>query len=1472
MAGDMTFVIDFQGKTENLAASYDAITAQMKSKPLIIPMQADTSGVAGTAGAGADQVVNAEAMVALINEQAVGLQKVVANTVLVTDSNTEEAQTYRVATDIVLTYTDGMGQTYKVKQQLISADELEANGLQKVAGSQAQYIQNNQTISNSLASVQQKTENIIQSTNEWMAKAQTMSGPQVDAAKKAGAAIQDLGVQYKAAMAAEDDAKALGFANAIVQQSSAFNTLTEATTRSAGSVRSWGDNITNAIKQTISYSLSIGLVRDAQKLLSDAMKYVIDLNTQMVQIQELQRQGMQTPDEINALAVSYNNLADSLGSTTLAIAQASVGWLKQGYTAEQTTQLVTASAQLAKLGVMDENTATSLLTSTLNSFGMKVEDVSSVMDKFTTVASKTNTTVNGLSSAIRYSGAEASQVGVSFDQLVSYIATVSNVTQLTAEQVGQSMKTMLARMTTLKSGSTDAGVSINNVDKALKTIGVSMTDASGNFRDMGAVMQDIAGQWDGLNQKQQDYIASQVAGLRQVAMFRALMENMGTALKLQSDEATSAGAAQEKYAFYLQSVEAAQNKLTTAMQALYQSAIASGTITFFINLATSIVKVITEFGGLNVIVPTVLAILAVSKWSAIAGAINTVGMGISGLITWFKGLATAATAAGAAEALAAPEVYVIIGLVALAAAGIAYFTGEVQRNQKAFEDATAAMKASGDELTRLNDEAKNVKSLADIYGTLKDKVGKTTDEQNQLNDAMNQLHQLFPELTGAYDDNYNFILDTKIAEQDILDIEKQRLVIAQQQEEAAAKTALETGVKTLNDKEAALATAKATLDNKKAELARTLIAYTDTDKFSYIIDQAKQGYAVAEAAYNKAQDDVKSLHDEFVSFYSTLGADEKKALITTLDPTGTNEILKQWMAEADKTITANALKAWAIATENYYKGLDAQRAALSTPEYQAGQEAKVAADLKTLADLKTKLATSAPIFSQADLTALSAAGIELENINGKWQITSDSMKAFIKQEEDVVAQLRVVNPGLADTVQRLIDIAMAGSSTIPTLDELANATKDLSAAESEQQKNGFIEAETAYQLLQTYPELTGAIYELNGVYYINVERAKQVLKATLEEELKLYDLSDALKTAADGSLALAVSQAQIANATPEVIAKLRAEIVDINNFGEVSSTASNTSALDAAKNAAQDEYNARIKAAEAEKADLAQKLKDYQKIIDARKAILKSMHDEADYQATLAAASTSVADVQNKLLAISLDNSEEAKAQRLTLEQDLAKDKTDLAKTEADHAYQAQIDALDKEAAAYKDMIDMETAALDTFIQKLKDALQAIVDKIDAQKTADKTVKTPPPQPAVTVSPTPNATYSSINPQHPGGYNPTPSANPIAYPRRLAVPVAEGGLVTGGIPGTDSVNSMLMPGEFVMKKSIVDSIGASALDNINKGGGMGDINISMPVTVQGNLDETVLPDIEQIVNKAFQAMNQSLYKRGYKRTANVYST
>lgn len=48
-------------------------------------------------------------------------------------------------------------------------------------------------------------------------------------------------------------------------------------------------------------------------------------------------------------------------------------------------------------------------------------------------------------------------------------------------------------------------------------------------------------------------------------------------------------------------------------------------------------------------------------------------------------------------------------------------------------------------------------------------------------------------------------------------------------------------------------------------------------------------------------------------------------------------------------------------------------------------------------------------------------------------------------------------------------------------------------------------------------------------------------------------------------------------------------------------------------------------------------------------------------------------------------------------------------------------------------------------------------------------------------------------------------------PRRMA----GGGAVTGGVPGRDSVPTLLMPGEFVVKKSAVDTVGTDYLHSLN---------------------------------------------------------
>lgn len=49
-------------------------------------------------------------------------------------------------------------------------------------------------------------------------------------------------------------------------------------------------------------------------------------------------------------------------------------------------------------------------------------------------------------------------------------------------------------------------LSLNKVDKALKSIGVSLQDANGQFRDFDEVILELASKWDTLDTNAQRYL------------------------------------------------------------------------------------------------------------------------------------------------------------------------------------------------------------------------------------------------------------------------------------------------------------------------------------------------------------------------------------------------------------------------------------------------------------------------------------------------------------------------------------------------------------------------------------------------------------------------------------------------------------------------------------------------------------------------------------------------------------------------------------------------------------------------------------------------------------------------------------------------------------------------------------------------------------------------------------------------------
>lgn len=123
--------------------------------------------------------------------------------------------------------------------------------------------------------------------------------------------------------------------------------------------------------------------------------------------------------------------------------------------------------------------------------------------------------------------------------------------------------------------------------------------------------------------------------------------------------------------------------------------------------------------------------------------------------------------------------------------------------------------------------------------------------------------------------------------------------------------------------------------------------------------------------------------------------------------------------------------------------------------------------------------------------------------------------------------------------------------------------------------------------------------------------------------------------------------------------------------------------------------------------DLLDDMKDkYSELIDLKKESLDATKDEQDYQKTIAKKLKEMAKLQERINALSLDNSRESKAEQAKLLEELAELQEDLADTQADKSIEAQKDALDQMEEDYHKEKDEEIKILEDSIsstQKLYD-------------------------------------------------------------------------------------------------------------------------------------------------------------------------
>ena len=224
-----------------------------------------------------------------------------------------------------------------------------------------------------------------------------------------------------------------------------------ARTREAGAeVETLGNRIKRLFGQHFDTALVMVGINALRQALVQVYQNVVQLDSAVVDLQ-IATGGSRS--EMQALLSEYSKLGQEMGATTLEVAQSSDNFLRQGKTAKETTTLVRNAMMLSKLGQIDAATAAENLTSAMKGYKYSVDDSLSIVDKLTSVDMSAAVSAGDLATAMSKTAVGADIAGLSMDKLIGQLAVVQEVTQGSAEEIGNFEKTMLSRMGAIKSGS-----------------------------------------------------------------------------------------------------------------------------------------------------------------------------------------------------------------------------------------------------------------------------------------------------------------------------------------------------------------------------------------------------------------------------------------------------------------------------------------------------------------------------------------------------------------------------------------------------------------------------------------------------------------------------------------------------------------------------------------------------------------------------------------------------------------------------------------------------------------------------------------------------------------------------------------------------------------------------------------------------------------------------------------------------------
>ena len=529
----------------------------------------------------------------------------------------------------------------------------------------------------------------------------------------------------------------------------------------------------------------------------EATTFVKQFNADMISIQQISGK---SDDEMKAIRESSLKQARELKTSVANVTSTRVMLYRQGLSDDEVNERTESIIKFSTVTGAKITTATKNLTAAIQT-GL-VSSVEEAMDVLVALGDSAATSAEEISKGMQKAAASAKVAGVSYEELTSMLTIATSKTQLSGTQAGTFFQTLFSRMNRVtkegyyndESGET---TSINDVEAALKNVGISLRDSKTTFRSSFDVLRDVAKIWEGLNDLQKNNITYAMVGNRNANMFNALMDGMGEDGGALLDEylglaSNAEGATQSKYEIAIQGIQAALNNLKTSYDEFIASLGSSNIITTVLDGISSVAQGITTLNdqttglfGTFTTLGSIVAALTV-KFAMLALVKDTALKGIAGFASTLAAFGVGAAALGLGGML-----------------GNVFNTPEKEsESDKQKEKSINTSEKIKQEQDLANNNIETIKSVTSAYSSMNQVMTEAPEKSEALRIAVTNLQAVFPELRGKIDETNDsldqYVTFIKEAEEASKKLTKNQIDVAIGNSRELIDTSIETALENIN--------------------------------------------------------------------------------------------------------------------------------------------------------------------------------------------------------------------------------------------------------------------------------------------------------------------------------------------------------------------------------------------------------------------------------------------------------------------------------------------------------------------------------------------------------------------------------------------------------------------------------------------------------------------------------------------------